>query len=409
MPIRVVLPLVTAALALLGAAPAAHGALQISSPSLQPMSATNFAVQYRVFATATGQNDHTRSEGAIRADVVEGEAADEVLGFIRDYRSKTKTLSLPNNPPAMITLQRGVTYSVSIPRWIAGGGGCGTCDEEGSNGPATTIKVPGVEPKERLKLEEKLEFSRQAAKHFERAHTLRLMTMLPFSGSNESLFMEAYSHTLAAQHYRDMALDPVDPKFRKRVKARRYATVKPAPALGAAGKPTATVLNLQLKLAAEIEATVISINRAQGAFVKRKKVYEKEQMLSASAHAGAGAKHAASLANALAPRLTALRAHEGAALDASFGPAQAQALSDQTRAAGALPAADRARLKALRVPALGGSLFFEITRATTEVAATTPASVLGDQAAVNDLRKMSTTLRGIAKRFKRAPLKGPNG
>jgi hypothetical protein len=392
------------ALAALALTPAAASAgLQVTQPSLEPVSASDYAVVYRIYAYAQGTSDHTRSEGVVVADSATQGVSGDTLSFQHDYPKKTSHLSLPTKPQAMMILQRGATYNIRVARWIAGGGGCSTCDEEGAGGP-TTIVVPSVEPKDRLKLADKLKFSGYADAAFSRALKLRLMTTLSFSDSAaNALYREAWRTTLDGQQMRGFALDPVDKHFRRRVHVRHYATVKPDPALGAAGKPVAAVLNAQAGLSAEMEAVLTSINRAQGAFVKHKRGPEKAQMLSAARHAGKAAGKATALATALDQQFAALRAQEPAAMNSPFGDDQALAYSEQVRVAGGLPAADLAELKALHAPAAGISLFTQESRSTTSLDATTPAAVLGDPAATSDLRGAASLLRAFAKRVKHAP------
>jgi hypothetical protein len=397
------------AILVLSPATGAFAALQITEPSLQPVAATDFAVQYRLYAYANGQNDHTRSEGVVIADSVTSNVSGETLSFQHDYPRKTKHLSLPTNPPALMILQRGATYNVRVGRWIAGGGGCSTCDEEGSGG-STTITVPSVEPKDRLTLDEKLKFSQYSDAAFDRAWKLRLMTLATFThGAADALFREAYRETLAGQQMRNFALDPVDRHYRKVIKARRYPKVKLDPALGTAAKPIAAVLDGQAQLAAEMEAATTSINRAQGAFVKHKTRDEKVQMLAAASHSKLASSYAGKLATALDGQLAALRAQEPAALDAPFGPDQAIALSDQVRAGGALPAADLTELRSLHATAPGTSFFTQVALSGTDLGATTPAAVLGDPSTADNLRGLAATLRGFAKRAKRAPTATPSG
>ena len=132
------------AIALAAFPSSASAALQVSAPTLVPVLNQSGYVTYEVYATATGQYEHDRSEGAI---VSYNAASDTTKGirFTRDYRTKTKTLNLPHRPRPSLVFLAGETYSVTV-HWLAGGGGCGTCDEAGVS-PPTVVTVPAQIPR----------------------------------------------------------------------------------------------------------------------------------------------------------------------------------------------------------------------------------------------------------------------
>ena len=402
-PIRSVLLLAVAVAAL--AVPASAGAaLQISEPDLEPIVVNEYSVLYRVYASASGSNPHTRSEGAVVATVVSGEGADHALTFQRDYRSKTTHLNLPNNPFATLLLTRGVTYSVRVARWIAGGGGCGTCDEEGT-GPARTISVPKEEPKDRLPLKSKVEWSKAADRSFADALKLRLLTMLSLtSEGRNALWEQAWRETLHAREARKLALDPVDRNFKKLATARTLPKPRfDAAAAGSAAKAIRAVLDAQGRLAAELEAVNTSIFRAQGAFVKKSKRYEKQQMLNAATHARRAASAATALAKALPVEVAAFGTRYPGALDQTVGQEQSDAFAELIGAGGGLPATDRALLK--RIGATDEDIRLGTAQLATApvVAPVTGATLIAGPEVLAGLRTQAKLLTAFAKRTENAP------
>lgn len=397
--------LIVAVLALAGPA-AAQAALQVSAPDLEPVAATEFAVEYRVYARATGQNPHTRSEGAIAATVVSGEASDQFTGFIRDYKTKTKQLSLPNNPYARLLLTRGVTYSVRVANWLGGGGGCGTCGETGA-GPPRTITVPGPEPKDRLPLSAKLRWSAAADRSFATAARLRLLTMLTFtSEAANALHEQAWREVLHAREARELAIDPVDRNYKVIAKARKLP--KPqfdSAAAGAAASAIVRVLDAQGTLAAELEVVNTSIFRAQGAFVKKSKPFERRQMLNAATAAGRAAAAARALAQALPAEVAAFRSRYPGALDQTVDQPQAAAFAEQMLAAGGLPASDRALLRRIGATDADISLVTAQLLAIPFFAPVTGAALIAGADVLADLAAQAKLLSAFATRTKRAPTK----
>jgi hypothetical protein len=379
----------------------ASAALQVSPPSLVPVLNQSGYVTYDVYATASGQYEHTRSEGAIVADHTGGGTGD-AIGFIRDYRSKTKTLNLPSYPRRpQLQLLSGETYSVTI-HWISGGGGCGTCDEVGDS-PPTVIKVPGADPKSRLGLERKLDFSTCAEKFSEAAIGGHWAVLFSLTQETRRFNSEKLTRDLAmARSCRELAADPIDRHFRSKVKLRRLpaSTFKPGSA-GAAGKPLAAVLATEGTLAAELEALTVSINRAQGATKAHKRVFEREQMLAAAGHARRASVACRALAAAL-PKAAA-------ALQQAYPDVAGHAITDADLASvlgqlgGALPADRVAALKRFGFkPAQIRDATALLTRTDT-LADVTLGAQLADPATIANLRAQAKGLRGLAAAWKRAP------
>ena len=390
-----------AALALAALPSSASAALQVSAPSLVPVLNQSGYVTYEVSATATGQYEHTRSEGAIVADHTGGGTGD-AIGFVRDYRSKTKTLNLPNNPRRpQLQLLSGETYSVTI-HWISGGGGCGTCDEVGDS-PPTVIKVPGADPKSRLDLERKLDFSTCAQKFTEAAIGGHWAVLFSFTQATRRFNSEKLTRDLAmARSCRELAADPIDRHFRSKAKVRRLpaSTFKPGSA-GAAGRPLAAVLATEGTLVAELEALTVSINRAQGATKAHKRVFEREQMLAAAGHA----RKASAACRALAAALP----KAAAALQGTYPDVAGHAITDADLAAvlgqlgGALPADRVAALKRFGFkPAQIRDATALLTRTDT-LADVTLGAQLADPATIANLKAQARGLRGLAAAWKRAP------
>jgi hypothetical protein len=388
-------------IAILALPSSASAALQVSAPSLVPVLNQSGYVTYEVSATATGQYEHTRSEGAIVADHTGGGTGD-AIGFVRDYRSKTKTLNLPNYPRRPeLQLLSGETYSVTI-HWIAGGGGCGTCDETGDS-PPTVIKVPGADPKSRLALDRKLDFSTCAQKFSDAASGGHWAVLFSFTQASRRFYSEKLTRDLAmARSCRELAADPIDRHFRSKAKLRTLpaSTFKPGSA-GAAGKPLAAVLSAEGALAVELEALTVSINRAQGATKAHKRVFEREQMLAAAGHARKASARCRALAAAL-PKAAA-------ALQQAYPDIAGHAVTDADLAmvlgqlGGALPA-DRVRaLKRFGLtPAQIRDATALLTRTDT-LADVTLGAQLADPATIANLKAQAKGLRGLAAAWKRAP------
>jgi hypothetical protein len=389
------------ALVMLALPSSASAALQISQPTLVPVINQSGYVTYEVSATATGQNEHTRSEGAIVADAVSAGGTGEGVGFIRDYRSKTKTLHLPNNPRRPeLTLLSGETYTIRI-HWLAGGGGCGTCDEDGDS-PPFTFKVPGADPKSRLDLERKLDFSTCAKKFGDLLMGDALGILFAFTSSTRHYYQEKYYRDLTmSTSCRDLAADPIDRHFRSKVKLRRLpaSTFSPGSA-GAAGKPLAAVLSSEGKLTAELEALTVSINRAQGATKAHKRSFERMQMLAAAGHAVNASRAARALAAAL-PKAAA-------ALQTTYPDVAGHAVTDEelqgvvAQLAGGLPASTRA-LKRFGLSGAQISTAKGIMAGTDSVGDVTLGAQLGDPATIDNLKRQAKGLRGLAATWKRNP------
>lgn len=388
-------------LAILALPSSASAALQISQPSLVPVINQSGYVTYEVSAMATGQYEHTRSEGAIVADAVSPGGTGEGIGFIRDYRTKTKTLRLPNNPRRpQLTLLSGETYTIRI-HWLAGGGGCGTCDEDGDS-PPYTFKVPGADPKSRLDLERKLDFSTCAKKFQDALLGDALGILFAFTSSTRRYYQEKYYRDLTmSTSCRELAADPIDRHFRSKVQVRRLpaSTFKPGSA-GAAGKPLAAVLSSEGKLTAELEALTVSINRAQGATKARKRSFERMQMLAAAGHAVNAARAARALAAAL-PKAAA-------ALQTTYPDVAGHAVTDEelqgvvAQLAGGLPASARA-LKRFGLSAAQISTAKGIMAGSDSVGDVTLGAQLGDQATIDNLKRQAKGLRGLAATWRRDP------
>lgn len=389
-------------LALLAAPSTASAALQVSAPSLVPVLNQSGYVTYEVYATATGQYEHTRSEGAIVADAQSSGGTGEGIGFIRDYASKTKTLHLPNNPRVpTLTLLSGETYSVRV-HWLGGGGGCGVCSETGDS-PPTVITVPGADPKSRLDLDRKLDFSTCAKKFTEAALGDTLPILFAFTKETRNFYFEKQSRDLAmARSCRQLAADPIDRHFRSKVKLRKLpASTFKASSAGAAGKPLAAVLSAQGTLAAELEALTVSINRAQGATKAHKKSFERVQMLAAAGHA----KRASAACRALAAALP----KAGAALQQAYPDIAGHAVTDAdltnvlAQLAGGLPAD---RVSALKRFGLTAAQIRDVTvvlNNTDTIGDVTLGAQLADQFTVDNLKRQAKGLRGLAAAWRRAP------
>jgi hypothetical protein len=389
-------------LAILALPSSASAALQISSPSLVPVINQSGYVTYEVSATATGQYEHTRSEGAIVADAVSAGGTGEGIGFIRDYSSKTKTLHLPTNPrrPTLMLLS-GETYIIRI-HWLAGGGGCSTCDEDGDS-PPYTFKVPGADPKSRLDLERKLDFSTCAQKFRDAAMGDALPILFAFTSETRHFYMEKMSRDIAmSRSCRELAADPIDRHFKAKAKLRRPpASTFKAGSAGAAGKPLAAALASEGKLAVQLEALTVSINRAQGATKAHKRRFERMQMLEAAGHAVDASRAAKALAAAL-PRA-------GAALQAGYPQIAGHAVTDEELASGIAQLAGG--LPAGQVPVLKrfGVTHAQLRDATAmlnnsdSVGGATLGTLLSDAATIDNLKRQAKGLRGLAATWKRHP------
>lgn len=389
-------------LAILALPSSASAALQISSPSLVPVINQSGYVTYEVSATATGQYEHTRSEGAIVADAVASGGTGDAIGFIRDYRSKTKTLNLPNYPRRpQLQLLAGETYIIRI-HWLAGGGGCGTCDEDGDS-PPLTFKVPGADPKSRLDLERKLDFSTCAQKFSEAASSGHWAVLFSLTQETRRFYSEKLTRDLAmARSCRELAADPIDRHFRAKAKVRRVpaSTFKPGSA-GAAGKPLAAVLASEGKLAVELEALTVSINRAQGATKAHKRRFERMQMLEAARHAVNASRAARALASAL-PKA-------GTALQSVYPQVAGHAVTDEELAsaiaqlAGGLPAGQTRPLKRFGLTRAQLRDATAILNYSDSVGDATLGSQLSDPATVDNLKRQAKGLRGLAATWRRNP------
>lgn len=389
-------------LALAAVPSTASAALQVSAPSLVPTMSQPGVVHYEVYAQAQGQYEHTRSEGAIVAKSASGGGIENGISFIRDYASKTKTLNLPNNPRRpSLTLSAGETYTVTI-HWLAGGGGCGTCGETGDS-PPTTIVVPPEDPKDRIDLNRKLDFS-ACAKRFEDAVIGNILPIMfsPTKGIRDYYFEKNSRDTAMARSCRQLAADPIDRRFRSRVKLRKIpaSTFKPGSA-GAAGAPLAAVLSVEGKLAVELEALTVSINRSQGAAKARKRSFEREQMLAAAGHA----RKASSLFRALAAALP----KAAASLQQAFPEVVGQAVTDADLAAahaqlaGGLPAG---QVAALRRFGLTGAQLRDATvifNNTDTLGGVTLGALMADPAVIAMLKAQAKALKGLAAAWRRNP------
>jgi hypothetical protein len=388
-------------LALAAVPSSASAALQVSAPSLVPVLNQSGYVTYDVYGTATGQYEHTRSEGAIVADNTSGGSGD-AIGFQRDYASKTKTLHLPNNPRRpQLQLLAGETYSVKI-RWISGGGGCGTCDEVGDS-PPTVLKVPGADPKSRLDLDRKLDFSTCAQKFTDAALGDTLPILLSFTQATRNFYFEKQSRDMAmARSCRELAADPIDRHFKSKAKLRTLpASTFKAGSAGTAGKPLAAVLSVQGTLAAELEALTVSINRAQGATKAHRKSFERMQMLAAAGHAAKASAACRALAAAL-PKAAA-------ALQATYPDVAGHALTDADLAtvlaqlAGGLPADRVSALKRFGLTAAQIRAVTVILNSSDSLGGVTLGAQLGDAGTVDNLKRQAKGLRGLAAAWRRAP------
>lgn len=400
---RTLLAAITASVLVLAGAPgSASAALQISAPSLVPTMNQSGYVSYEVYATATGQYEHTRSEGAIVAKSTSNSALENGIGFIRDYASKTKTLHLPNNPRRPeLTLSAGETYTVTI-HWLGGGGGCGICSEVGDS-PPTTIKVPGEDPKDRLDLERKLDFSTCAKKFQDAAIGDTLPILFSFTSETRNFYFEKQSRDMAmSRSCRQLAADPIDRHFRSKVKLRRLpaSTFKPGSA-GSAGTPLAGVLSAEGRLAVELEALTVSINRAQGATKAHKRSFEREQMLAAAGHA----KKASAACRALAAALP----KAAAALQQSYPDIAGHAVTDADLAnvlaqlAGGLPGDRVAALKRFGLSAAQIRDATAILNNTDTLGGVTLGAQIADPATVDNLKRQAKGLRGLGAAWRRHP------
>ena len=389
-------------LAILALPTSAYASLSISSPTLVPVINQSGYVTYEVSATATGQYEHTRSEGAIVADAQSAGGTRQGIAFIRDYRSKTKTLHLPTNPgrPTLLLLS-GETYIIRI-HWLSGGGGCSTCDEDGDS-PPLTFKVPGADPKSRLDLDRKLDFSTCAKKFTDAALGDTFPIIFAFTSETRNFYFEKQSRDMAmARSCRQLAADPIDKHFRAKAKVRRLpASTFKAGSAGAAGQPLAALLATEGKLAVELEALTVSINRAQGATKAHKRSFEREQMLAAAGHAIKASRAAKALAAAL-PRA-------GAALQAGYPQIAGHAVTDEELAtdiaqlAGGLPPGQAARLKRFGLSSAQVRDATAIVNNSDSVGDATLGAQLSDQQTIDNLKRQAKGLRGLAATWRRNP------
>ncbi len=161
------------------------------------------------------------------------------------------------------------------------------------------------------------------------------------------------------------------------------------------------MLASQGKLAVELEALTVSINRAQGATKAHKRSFERVQMLEAAGHAVKASRSAKALAAAL-PRA-------GAALQAGYPQIAGHAVTDEELAsviaqlAGGLPAGQTRALKRFGLTPAQLRDATAILNNSDSIGSATLGAQLSDPATVDNLKRQAKGLRGLAATWKRHP------
>lgn len=224
----------------------------------------------------------------------------------------------------------------------------------------------------------------------------------PTKGIRDYYFEKNSRDTAMARSCRQLAADPIDRRFRSKVKLRRppASTFKPGSA-GPAGKPLAAVLSTEASLAVELEALTVSINRAQGATKAHKRSFEREQMLAAAGHA----RKASSLSRALAAAL----AKAAAALQQGYPEVAGQAVTDadvatvRAQLAGGLPDGQVNALKRFGLSAAQIRDAAVIVNNTDTLGGATLGALMADPAVIASLKAQAKALRRARRRLAATP------
>ena len=291
--IRRALPgLLTAAVPLF-AAPgvAAADTLNAQKPEAVSIQMFDGYIVAHVIARATTGKPHTRPEYTMTAKCT-NDTPRGIEHIAGQQAAATRFVTLPGD----VTILSGSVCNITV-NWLIGGGGPGAGAASGTSPPLVIGNSPDVSPLPRPRF---VDPEKAAA---QRAADDAALAARAWANTDPPQIGYPMAAVKAAQaaYYNQVAQDPIDKKYKQRVKRRK---VTPRKVSAAAFGSAAPAMNAWLATLTE-EATwgsalVATIDKAQGATkVKNKKTrkrYETRQMLDASTFAAGLGKSLAALA-----------------------------------------------------------------------------------------------------------------